>query len=87
MKIKTWLAMAAGACLMFGCVTTSGSSLGNFSYEPAGEVLTVRFEKGGAYEYTGVPSDLYDQIVSSDSPGSTFNELVKGKFPSRKLAE
>ena len=48
--------------------------------------LTVRFKKNNnKYEYFFVPKSVFAQLLKSDSVGAAYGELVKGKYPCRKV--
>ena len=49
-----------------------------WSSVPAGGIL-VRFKTGKEYLYLDVSKEEYESIIKSDSVGSKFKEVVKGK--------
>jgi KTSC domain len=61
-------------------VPLDSSSLASVGYEADASILEVEFTDGSLYQYVDVPAELFDEIVSSDSPGTTFNETVQGRF-------
>lgn len=46
-------------------------------YNPAHATLQVDFVNGGRYVYGGVTLDAIQTIVAAESPGHTFDELIK----------
>lgn len=47
--------------------------------------LVVIFQGGNhVYHYPKAPQSVFEDLLASDSVGSTFNRLVKGKFPHTK---
>ncbi|MBU0678795.1 MAG: KTSC domain-containing protein [Verrucomicrobia bacterium] len=57
------------------------SMLKAVGYDAGSQTLTVKFTSSDeVYTYQGVPKDVYDSIMSSDSMGTYFTENVKGKF-------
>jgi hypothetical protein len=48
-------------------------------------VLEVEF-KGGVYRYVGVPREIFDALLASNSKGQFINEHVKGVFDFEKVA-
>jgi hypothetical protein len=49
-----------------------------------GKTLEVRFKNGQIYSYSNVPREIFQSLLASPSPGTTFNDLVKNQFPFRK---
>lgn len=45
-------------------------------------VTRVQFNNGAVYDYQNVPPEIFQQILTADSVGAMFNQLVK-KFPDR----
>jgi hypothetical protein len=84
--IRRFFALSA-VLMLVGCATPSDSTVGRFNYDADAELLTVRFDKGGVYQYEDVPADVYQQIEASDSKGAAFNDLVKSKFKSTKVSD
>jgi len=55
------------------------SMIKSIGYDPLEEVLEVEFNRGGVYQYSGVPVDVYTMVSESDSVGKAFSSLVKSK--------
>jgi hypothetical protein len=55
-------------------------------YDPATRELQVQFLSGSLYSYAGVPQDLYDRILNSDSPGGVFAREVKNIYAYTRLS-
>ena len=47
--------------------------------------LFIRFNSGQTYSYDRVPYPVFRTLKESDSVGSTFHRLVRGKFEYHKL--
>ncbi len=98
---KKWMAavaLAAGMIAFAGCDTLDGGSkvpadmktvasdaIDAVSYDEAAETMTVTFDKGGTYKYSGVPSKIYDELMAAESKGAYIAESVKGKFDAEKI--
>ena len=63
-------------------VPLDSTHLASIAHE--GNTLEVRFKNGNVYSYSGVPRESYLKLLSSPSPGTTFNALIKNKFKFRK---
>lgn len=53
------------------------SNIKFISYDPQQKVMSVLFVEGRQYLYAPVSSDIYGAIVSADSVGKKFQELVQ----------
>jgi KTSC domain len=49
-------------------------------YDTDTQELTLTFSNGSSYDLSGVPPDLFNALVSSDSPGRYFNTYLKGQY-------
>ena len=47
--------------------------------------MRVHFKSGAVYEYGGVPRELCMRIAAAESVGRALNELVKGRYPHRRI--
>lgn len=47
------------------------------SYDTATHTLDVETRSGRSYTHEGVPQTVYDRLVSSSSPGRTYNNEIK----------
>ncbi len=59
----------------------SSSNISDIDYDEESRVLSVTFNTGSQYEYSGVPQYVWEQLKSAGqgggSVGQTFNSLVK----------
>jgi hypothetical protein len=49
------------------------------------EMLFIQFHHGGWYSYTGVPQQVFHDLVNAPSAGKFFHAAVKPSFPSVNL--
>ncbi len=56
------------------------SALRQVDYDPDSEQMTLHFPNGRSATYSSVPSSVYDGLVNSDSPGTYFNQNIKGNY-------
>lgn len=42
--------------------------------------LEIEFSSGKVYTFEGVPLSTYSGLLDADSPGSYFNQYIKGQF-------
>ena len=67
-------------------VTHSSSLIASARYNRKQLVLVVTLRTGEVYEFQGVPLDVYNSFVTSQSLGRAFNTNIKNKFPGKRLA-
>ncbi len=53
------------------------SNIATVGYDSSTERLCVQFNGGKCYEYTGVPSGTFVDLVTAESHGKAFNALIK----------
>lgn len=61
----------------------SSSNIASVGHE--GDTLEIEFKNGGIYQYHGVPSDVFDKLVSSKSIGGFLHTSIKSKYKHSKI--
>lgn len=49
-------------------------------YDDETRTMEVEFTNGRSYTHTGVPQEVYDNLVSAGSPGAHYNNHIKGRY-------
>jgi hypothetical protein len=49
-------------------------------YEPDQQILTIIFQNGSSYDFTGVPPDIAKGFLESSSPGRYYNTYIRGIY-------
>ncbi|MBI2849215.1 MAG: KTSC domain-containing protein [Chloroflexi bacterium] len=64
----------------------SSSNLNSIGYDPQSMILEVEFHSssGGVYQYSGVPQEIYGELMSAPSLGSFFHRHIRDKYPYQK---
>ena len=62
------------------------SNLQSIWYDAKSKILAVRFTSGTRYQYTDVPSNVYDELLKAESHGKYFHRNIRMVYPYRKLA-
>jgi hypothetical protein len=57
----------------------------SIGYDPETQTLEIEFNKGGVYQYAGVPEGEYEAMKNADSKGKYLNANIKGRYPYIKL--
>lgn len=52
------------------------AAIGSCDYDDSTQVLTVTFKNGQSYPLQGVPPEIYDQFITSPSPGRFWHEVL-----------
>jgi hypothetical protein len=63
------------------------SVIHHYRYDASSHRLRVYFVSGFAYDYKGIPKDLYEKFKGAFSKGKFLNTEIKGKFPFEKITE
>jgi hypothetical protein len=61
------------------------SCVARIGYDPAAEEVYVEFHDSGIYAYEGVSALVFDELARAESKGKFVNEVVKPRYPVRKL--
>ncbi|MGD9875032.1 MAG: KTSC domain-containing protein [Kiritimatiellia bacterium] len=67
-----------------GFVAIDSSLLEKVKYDSAAQTLTVVFDSGETYVYSGVPQTAYDELMAAPSKGAFFEAGIKNTFKSEK---
>ena len=71
--------------------TTKSSTIHKVDYNEKEKSLTIEFRSGNIYRYHDVQPRLWKffqlYIESEGSPGSFFNEYIKGEFTCEKIKD
>lgn len=59
------------------------SNLSSVGYENG--TLEVQFHSGGIYRYSGVPENVYRNLMSAASLGSYFAAFIKDRYPTKQI--
>lgn len=62
------------------------SNLSQVGYEEENQTLKVVFKNGDLYHYFGVPKEVFELMLKSESIGKFFNQHVKNKYQYGKIS-
>ncbi len=63
----------------------TSSEIDAVAYDSAGKRLRIRFRSGAIYEYDGVPSVVYEELLAAPSKGRYFSEYIRPDYPYRRV--
>lgn len=61
------------------------SHIAGINYDDSTKVLTVNFQSGHVYTYSGVPQSVITLFNLAESKGKYFDKYIRGKYMHRKL--
>jgi hypothetical protein len=54
-------------------------------YDYDREILQIEFNNGSVYQYAEVEPETWEDLQSTDSLGSFYNQEIKGYYPSQRI--
>jgi len=48
-------------------------------------VLRVKFKKGGLYDYSQVPENVFKDLIEAESVGRAFHATIRNEYPFQKI--
>lgn len=60
-------------------IECKSSQVHSFGYDPATQVLAVKYHSGGIYNYEAVPSRTFEELCGCESVGKFIGTAIKGK--------
>lgn len=61
------------------------SHLQSYDYDPDSQTLTVQFQNGAIYQYTGVPHTEYWNLAQNGGSGTYFHAKIRNSYPTTKI--
>jgi hypothetical protein len=56
------------------------SNIDSIGYDPEENILQIKFNSGGIYNYHNVPRRVYTTLLAAPSKGKYFHSDIKSKF-------
>lgn len=63
----------------------SSSNLQSIGYDPVSRTLEVEFTNGSIYQYTGVSTTIYQELMAASSHGTYFARYVRTSYPYTRI--
>jgi hypothetical protein len=67
-----------------GIMQVKSSHIETVEYDEVTKVLTIMFYRG-TYQYSGVPKEVYDEMLGSKTLGTYFHFNIKGLYECKKM--
>ena len=61
-------------------VDLESTSLSAATYQEQSASLELEFQRGAVYRYNGVPAQVYQEFLQSESKGRYFNQRIRNHF-------
>ena len=68
-------------------VSVESACIASIAFSPEENVLQLEFRNGLSYEYLGVPTALYSDLLAAHSKGAFVTRFIRGHFPFRRLSQ
>jgi len=65
--------------------TPESSNIAAISYDEMAAVLTIEFNSGQTYEYTGVQPAAWRSFQRAGSKGEYFHRQIKGRYATEQV--
>lgn len=56
-------------------------------YDADRELLVVEWKSGRAYEFSGVPRDVFEWLLAVPSKGGFINRMIRDRYPERRIPD
>lgn len=66
-------------------ILVSSSDLASVGYDENSHILEIEFLRGGIYQYSGVPKNIYEGLMSASSKGKYFHRYIRDNYSTVKL--
>lgn len=63
----------------------ASSGLNAIAYDPIERRLRIRFRSGAIFEYDGIPSFVYEELLSALSKSGYFSDFIRPDYPYRRV--
>jgi hypothetical protein len=68
------------ATLPIPATVVESTSLARVAYDVTHQLLQIEFRDRTIYLYAGVPAEVHDGLLRSQSKGAYFNKVIRGHF-------
>jgi len=66
-------------------IPVTSSDLSSVGYDPISQTLEIQFNSGGIYQYSDVPANVYEGLMSASSHGKYFHAHIRTSYLYKKL--
>jgi hypothetical protein len=66
-------------------IPVSSSNIAAIGYDDGQSILVIEFNNGRAYEYYGVPSYVFDELLNAGSKGQYANQNIYKNYSQNQI--
>jgi type VI protein secretion system component VasK len=66
--------------------TVQSTTLATVIYDEVRAVLQLDFLSRALYQYSDVPQEVHEALLSAPSKGRYFNQAIRGRFPFARIS-
>ena len=63
----------------------ASSAITSIGHSPEDDILEVEFHSGRVYQYLGVPTPEYENLITANSIGRWFNKHIRDAYERREV--
>jgi hypothetical protein len=86
-KITQHIIQQSGWHRFLGVRCMPSSVIHYYHYYAGSQRLRIHYVSGAAYDYKGIPGEVYEKFQKASSKGKFLNQEIKGKYPFEKVDE
>jgi hypothetical protein len=60
--------------------------LQSYDYDMESQTLTITFQNGATYQYTGVSLSDFEALAKAGGGGTVFWDTIRNKYPATKIS-
>jgi hypothetical protein len=61
-------------------ISVRSSAITAVGYDPTTHRMKITFQQGKTYDFCGVPAEVYQGLMSANSPGSYYDQVIRGRY-------
>jgi KTSC domain len=61
-------------------IRVSSSAMSAVGYDAQSRRMKITFAQGHAYDFCGVPQQVFDGLLRASSKGSYYNDFIKDRY-------
>ena len=65
--------------------SVTSSNIKSIGYDENTKTLEIDFKRGGLYQYSDVPMNVYIALINATSHGKYFQKFVRDKYATTKV--
>lgn len=67
-------------------IKVTSSNIQTIGYDTQANTLRIIFSNGSIYDYSNIPSDIYNALINAQSIGKYFHQMIKNNYSYIKIS-